>query len=192
MTRSDLGDEELARAAKAGNVDAFGVLVRRFQGRIYGLMLKVTRSPVVAEDLAQEAFLRAFRGLRTYDANATFAPWMYRIGVNLASDWASDARRSPEREWDVAAESAPDGVAGPEERAVAREAEQAIHRQILELPRDQQRAVLLRHMMGLSYAEVAEATGQPLGTVKTNLFRARARLKVLFDNLEDATCVARK
>lgn len=192
MTRKDLSDEELARAAKAGDAEAFGVLVMRHQGRVYGFMLKVTRSPATAEDLAQEAFLRAFRGLRTYDGDACFAPWLYRIGLNLVSDWATDARRSPVRGWEAAADAAEDLAAGPQERASTLEVEAAVHRRILELPRDEQRAVLLRHVMGLSYAEVAEATGQPLGTVKTNLFRARARLKAFFDSLEEEPCIAKR
>jgi RNA polymerase sigma-70 factor (ECF subfamily) len=192
MTRKDLDDEELARAAKAGDVAAFGILVERHQRRVYGFMLRVTRRPATAEDLAQEAFLKAWRGLRTYDPDARFAPWLNRIGVNLVSDWASDARRSPIREWDGAADAARDEADGPEERAGTREAEAAVHRQILELPGDERQVVLLRHVMGLSYAEVADATGQPLGTVKTNLFRARARLKAFFDHLSEEPCVARK
>jgi len=192
MTRNDAGDEELARAAKAGDTDAFAVLVRRHQGRIYGFLLKSTRSRTAAEDLAQEAFLRAFRGLRTYDPDASFAPWLRRIAVNLAIDWASDARRWRAQEWDEAAEAARDEAPGPEERAGAREVEAAIHRQILQLPFEEKRAVMLRHVMGLSYSEVADVTGQPLGTVKTNLFRARGRLKSFFDDLAGDPCIAKR
>ena len=192
MTRGDLSDQDLARAARDGDTDAFGVLVERHQVRVYGFLLKVTRNRTTAEDLAQETFLRAWRGLRTFDVDARFAPWLCRIGVNLVSDWASDARRSPVGEWMDAADRARDERPGPEERATSRQMEAAVQRRILDLPEDMRQAVLLRHVMGLSYAEVADATGQPLGTVKTNLFRARQRLKQFLDEMMGEPCIAKR
>lgn len=184
-------DEELAQAAQQGDTDAFALLVERHQRRVFGFLVRVTRDPSRAEDLAQETFLRAWRGLRTFDATARLSPWLYRIAMNLASDAHAVERRQAQA-CGSAVEDARDPAAGPEEVAGARQVAEAVRAQIDELPPEMRRAVMLRHMMGLSYSEMADVTGLPMGTVKTQLFRARARLKSFFDSLARSPCTAGK
>lgn len=192
MTRKELGDEELAAIAKGGDVSAFGDLVRRYQDRVFGFMLRSVRDPVVAEDLAQDVFLKAFRGLGTFRTSAKFAPWLYRIGTNRVSDWLAleGRRRFPGVRTDV--DDVRDTAPGTLRTVEARQSVEAVRDRIRFLPPDMQKAVLLRHMMGLSYADIAEVTGWPPGTVRTNLFRARARLKSFFDELTGKTCDVKK
>lgn len=192
MTRKGLGDEELVAIAKGGDVAAFGDLVRRYQDRVFGFMLRAVRDPEVAEDLAQDVFLRAFRGLGTFRPSGRFAPWLYGIGTNRLRDWlaAEGRKRFPGARSDV--DHVPDLAPGPLRTVEARQRVEAVRDRIRYLPPDMQKAVLLRHMMGLSYAEIGDVTGWPPGTVRTNLFRARARLKTFFDELTGKTCDVKK
>jgi len=174
-------DEDLVRESLRGDAEAFGVLVDRHQGRVYGLMMRATRRPELAEELAQDAFLRAWKGLPGFDSGARFAPWLYRIAMNVARSWWVESRREGAQDGATAPEDLPDATPGPSERLALRQAVEIVRSGLDRLSRDQREAVVLRHWMGLSYGEVALVTGQPLGTVKTNLFRARASLKEIFD-----------
>lgn len=192
MTFRDRTDEDLVKSARDGDDRAFGELVRRHQDKLFGFMMRITRDEATSEDLAQSAFLRAYRGLDSFIPSARFSPWLYRIGFNVAMDWDKDERRRRARSSEEEVESAPDPAPALDDRAVVQQEADAVRRRVFDLPADMQQAVILRHMMGLSYGEMATVTGWPLATVKTNLFRARARLKAFYEELTREPCTAKK
>jgi RNA polymerase sigma-70 factor (ECF subfamily) len=179
-----LSDPELVRATLAGSQEAFRELVARFERPVFGLIVRMVGDAETAEDLAQEVFVKAYRALATYDPARKLASWLFKIAHNATID---HLRRSvPEsvplegddegRDLlatlsDAAAESP---AAAAERRAMAR----ALERAIRGLRPDYREAVVLRYVEGQSYEEIAEALAQPLGTVKTNLHRARKQMAV--------------
>ena len=174
MTRTD--QEAVARCL-AGDAEAFSTLVERYGGRVYNIALRITNDGDAANDCAQEAFIRAFRALHQYDPNLPFGPWLYRITTNASLNYVQrwHAHETPVEDFPDPAE--PD-AAGPESSALRREELDEVLAAMAELPAHYRAALTLRHMQQLSYQEVADALGIPLGTVKTHLHRARAALKV--------------
>ncbi|MCL4836657.1 MAG: sigma-70 family RNA polymerase sigma factor [Thermoanaerobaculia bacterium] len=176
-------DEALALLACGGSTEAFAELVRRFERPVFGLVVRLVRDPALAEDLAQEVFLRAWRALPTFDPERRFASWLLRIAHNGAID-ALRRRRAAfllpleppgdeeGREREIADPSAVD----PEARAVGRDLARALERALARLRPEYRSALLLRFQRQLAYEEIAEVLGLPLGTVKTFLHRGRAEL----------------
>jgi len=144
---------------------------------VYNIALRITNDGDAANDCAQEAFIRAFRALHQYDPNLPFGPWLYRITTNASLNYVQrwHAHETPVEDFPDPAE--PD-AAGPESSALRREELDEVLAAMAELPAHYRAALTLRHMQQLSYQEVADALGIPLGTVKTHLHRARAALKV--------------
>lgn len=179
-------DAKLVALVLAGDQSAFAELVDRYHGEVYYLALRQLRQREDAEDLAQEAFLRAYRALAQYDPTRPFGAWLYAITARLCIDAHRRRRVRPvsltrpeegtaaeEREWEI-----PDKTEGPEAQAERRD--EAIRLSVLvdRLPPDYRLAILLRHSQDLSYEEIAAATGVPLGTVKARIHRARNQLRV--------------
>lgn len=152
-----------------GDAEAFAELVRRYQDRLYRLAMRMTGDAAAAEDLTQEAFLRAYRALPRFREGAAFAPWLYRIATNLCLNHRQRRRPLPNAEegWS----------ASTEEVVERREIQAAVQRALLRLPRHYRVVVVLRHLHDLSYQEIATALELPLGTIKTHLFRARSWLQ---------------
>lgn len=183
---TSLTDAELVARALAGSQDACRGLVLRFERPVYALILRMVGDPSTAEDLAQEAFVKAFRNLASYDRERKLASWLFKIAHNTTLDHlrrgglatvALDASGEDEGGSlaDVLADSSTEGPAAAAERhGLAR----ALERAIAGLRPEYREAVVLRYVEGLSYDEIAEATGLPLGTVKTFLHRARKALAV--------------
>jgi RNA polymerase sigma-70 factor (ECF subfamily) len=177
-------DAELAASALRGSQDAFRELVKRFERPVYTLVLRMVQDPGTAEDLAQEVFVKAFRRLSTFDPQWKFSSWLFKIAHNTTIDHLR--RGAPETvplETDaddergslaavLADETSEDPGAAAERRDLGRSLEKAIAR----LRPDYRQAVLMFYVHGASYQEICEVTGQPLGTVKTNLHRARKEL----------------
>jgi RNA polymerase sigma factor (sigma-70 family) len=163
---------------------AFPTLVTHHQDLVYGIARRSVRERADAEDLAQEAFLRAFRALRTYEPSRIQAlhlrGWLARITLNLARNRARD--RSPETA-DVTAirEPADDRAPSPERVAQGRESAAMWRRLLDDLPPAYRRAVELRHVDGLAYPELAEALGKPLGTVKSDVHRGIRLLRRAYE-----------
>jgi RNA polymerase sigma-70 factor (ECF subfamily) len=169
-------DQEAVRRCLAGDAEAFSTLVERYGGRVYNIALRITNDSDAAADCAQEAFIRAYRALHQYDPSLPFGPWLYRIATNASLNHVQrwHAHETPVEEFPDSAE--PDS-AGPESSALRREALDEVVAALAELPANYRAALTLRHFQQLSYQEVADALGIPLGTVKTHLHRARAALK---------------
>ncbi len=185
-------DAELVASAVRGSQDAFRELVRRFERPVYSLVLRMIQDPATAEDLAQEVFVKAFRALGSYDPRWKFSSWLFKIAHNTTIDHLRrgapetvplEAGEDEEGRGGLVAvladESAEDPGAAAERHDLARSLESAIRR----LRPDYRMAVLMFYVHGASYQEICEATGQPLGTVKTNLHRARKELAQVMTGL---------
>ncbi|MFQ5882280.1 MAG: sigma-70 family RNA polymerase sigma factor [Candidatus Methylomirabilales bacterium] len=168
-------DHQLVERSRAGDVAAFEELVRRHQGRAYAIAYRLLGNREDAQEVAQEAFARAYFRLAEFRATAQFRTWLYRILVNLATDLLR--KRKPE---------VPDGEAAlyslstrenPGENLERQELRQSIQLAIQALPADLRTIILLREMEGLSYEEIARVIRRPVGTVMSRLFHARRRLQ---------------
>jgi RNA polymerase sigma factor (sigma-70 family) len=182
VVSSALSDEALLSGLAAGDADAATAFTRRFQARVYGLVLTIVRDRGTAEDVAQETFVRAWRYAQTYDPRrGRVATWLLTIARNLAIDVVRVKRAEP-LDPDVVVRRLQEGIAEtpvdeqfpPDERDRVREA-------ISELPHDQRRALVLAAYLGRSAREIGELEGVPLGTAKT---RIRAAMLKLRDSLE--------
>jgi RNA polymerase sigma-70 factor (ECF subfamily) len=170
-------DRPLVARAAAGDRDAFTELVKRHQSRVYNLAitLGVTRND--AEDVAQDVFIRVYRGLGRFRGDALFRTWLYQVTINavrshLAAAGARTLGAPTRDDEDAPAEPAVDD---PFARRLADR--QVIDRALAALPDEWREAVTLRDVEGLSYREIAELTGTPLGTVESRIFRARQQLR---------------
>jgi RNA polymerase sigma factor (sigma-70 family) len=167
-------DETLLAAMAAGDADAAAVFVRRFQARVYGLALTMLRDPDLAEDVAQDTFLRAWRHAGTYDARrGRVATWLLTIARNAALDRARLRSVTPVDPNVIVAEL---DRAQPEEGVAASE-RAGVRSAVAALPADQRRALVLAMYAGRSAREIAELDGVPLGTVKTRIRAAMTRLR---------------
>jgi len=160
----------------AGDADAYAALVERYGGRVYNIALRITGDADAAADCAQDAFIRAYRALHRYDPALPFGPWIYRIVTNASLNHVQRWRAGHAMVEDMPEAAEPED-AGPEALAVGREEVAEVLAALAELSPAYRAALTLRHLQQLSYQEVADALGIPLGTVKTHLHRARAALK---------------
>ena len=164
----------LARA-RQGDLAAFETVVRRYQRRVYGVALRIVRAHDVADDVAQEAFVRAWRSLDRFELGRPFGPWICRIAANLAVNHVRSPRAREEGLPEGYAETrSPDP--GPLGRVLDGEARQVLDRAVSELSREQRAVFVLRTVEEMSYEEIAGALGISPGTVMSRLFRARERL----------------
>jgi RNA polymerase sigma-70 factor (ECF subfamily) len=176
-------DEALAVEAKRGSEEAFRELVERFHRPVYALIVRIVRQPELAEDVSQETFLKAWKALARFDPGRRFSSWIFKIAHNTALDelrrggvetvsldapFAADDE-PPELPADLAAEN-------PLLRTLARESGRLLERAIARLRPAYRGILLLRFAQEMSYDEIAEVLGLPLGTVKIHIFRARAEL----------------
>lgn len=174
-------DEHLLRASQEGDLDAFNLLVLRHQGAVFNVCLRLLRDVAAAEDATQDAFVRAWTGAHSFRGGSVRA-WLFKIATNRAYDLLRVRARRPAAVLEADARDLepvwPSQVAElPEERALRDELGIRLERALAALPEDQRTVVLLADVQGCSYDEVAAATGSALGTVKSRLSRARARLR---------------
>jgi len=166
-------EEELLARCVRGDSEAYGAVVLRYQRLVTGVAYRVCGDATLAEDVAQETFIRVWRKLSTYRPGGNFRAWICRIATNLTID--ALRRRKPVADIDqVVVESKADG---PEATALKSERAAAVRRAILKLPVHSRTALVLREYEGLSYREIADALDIPLGTVKSRLSDARRRLQ---------------
>ena len=180
-----LSDAEIMLRVKAGDGSAFDHLVEKFRRPLVGFMYRLSRNPSVAEDLAQEVFLRVYRSRRTYKAEARFTTWLYRIATNLAVNHARDTRveRTQSSSLDKleAETGAPVDVADnaptAEERLLRGERMAAIRSHVEALPERQRMAVVLHKYQGMDYREIAQVLELSESATKSLLFRAYETLR---------------
>jgi RNA polymerase sigma-70 factor (ECF subfamily) len=190
MTGSD-DDQPLVEAARAGQAEAFGELVKRHQGRLYPTLLRLTGSAEDAQDLLQESFLRAYQKLGRFQGESSFYTWLYRLSVNLALSHRR-RRRGPARLSELGTEGGA-GVDPPDnpERsdptlpADRAERDEAIQAALDALAPDHRAVVVLKEFDGLRYEEIAATLGVPIGTVRSRLHRARRELRERLSGIVD-------
>jgi RNA polymerase sigma-70 factor (ECF subfamily) len=169
---------EAVRSVRRGNRGAFGLLVARYQRRLFGLTLMVVRDPSAAEELAQDAFVRAFTRLDRYDEQRPFYPWLATIAVRLSQNWLRLHARTAGRAGSALDPNLDEAVSvDPLAELVADERSRHLWRLVARLPSGQRTAVVLHYRQDMKVADVARALGVTSGTVKTLLFRARRRLR---------------
>ncbi len=177
-------DDALVHAVRSGEVTAFNVLVERYQRTVYTVALRLLRDRFLAEDITQEAFLRAYTALDSY-RGGSFRAWLLRIAHNRALDTLRSLQRRPASPLELAGTDAHAEWSGvpapvsPVEHAARIELRRRIEAALATLPEDQRAAVILFDIEGLSYEEIATVTGVSLGTVKSRLSRGRARLRAM-------------
>ncbi len=190
-------DQALVERVQAGDQQAFGLLVAKYQRKLMRLVMRLVRDQAEAEDVTQEAFVKAYRALPDFRGESAFYTWLYRIGVNAAKNWLVANRRRAPTTTSIDNEEA-EGYDGgellhdtdtPERLMMSRQIADAVNVAMARLPDDLRTAITLREIDGLSYEEIANAMNCPIGTVRSRIFRARdsiaAELKPLLDTAPD-------
>ena len=173
-------DEDLVLRVQQGDKSAFDLLVIKYQHKIIQLVNRYVKDPSEAQDVAQEAFIKAYRALGNFRGDSAFYTWLYRIAINTAKNYlVSRSRRSSDYQVDIqdaeALENAPQlqGMETPERLLLNQEIVDTIKTAIDKLPEEMRVAIMLREFEGMSYEEIAEAMDCPVGTVRSRIFRAR-------------------
>jgi RNA polymerase sigma-70 factor (ECF subfamily) len=173
-------DKELVRRVKKGDKQAFDLLFSRYQHKIINLVGRYLRDPEDIQDVAQEAFIKAFRALPGFRGESAFYTWLYRIAINTAKNHiVARGRRPPGSDLDVEDAEFMDGSEAlresesPDALLARDELSAAINAAIADLPEDLRSAVTLREFDGLSYEQIAQIMECPVGTVRSRIFRAR-------------------
>lgn len=177
-------DHELVARVQRGDSKAFDLLVRKYQHRIVALIGRYVADWSECQDVAQEAFLRAYRALGSFRGDAQFYTWLHRIAVNTAKNHlVANGRRPPTDDIDVAdAEQYDSGIRlrdndTPERELMRQQMEQTVMRAVEALPEELRTAITLREVEGLSYEEIAARMECPIGTVRSRIFRAREAIE---------------
>jgi RNA polymerase sigma-70 factor (ECF subfamily) len=165
----------LIARARQGDLSAFEEIVRRHQRRVYGVALRIVRSHDVADDVTQEAFVRAWQALSRFELGRPFGPWVRKIAANLAVNHVRSPRAREEGLPEGPSEQGATGP-GPLDLVLDEEARRVLDRAVAELPAEQRAVFVLRAVEEMSYDEIARALGLSPGTVMSRLFRARRRL----------------
>lgn len=180
-------DERLLIArAKRGDTAAFEALVNHHAQLVYNLALRTLQNQQEAEDVAQEAFVRAWRGLPRFREQARFQTWLYRIVTNLCYNRLPRLRRELEALPQDEVDSLPDTQQGVETAVISHQQQQQLQQAIDHLPESYRMLITLRHLQQMSYDEIAAVMDMPLGTVKTGIFRARRQLRQMINDYERA------
>jgi len=184
---------QLVARAKEGDREAFDGLVELYAARMYNLALRITGSIEDAEDCVQEAFVKAFSGIRAFRGEAAFSTWLYRVAINVSVECARKRARRPAAASELIPDSGGEGLAAdleqvarggpevssstPEEALIARQRREVVLKAIDGLPQHQRVVLVLCDFQGLSYDEIARVTKTRVGTVKSRLNRARLMLR---------------
>jgi RNA polymerase sigma-70 factor (ECF subfamily) len=196
MSERDI-DQAIVERVQRGDKRAFDLLVTKYQRKIFRLLSRLIRDPGEIEDVAQEAFIKAYRALPNFRGESAFYTWLYRIAINTAKNHlVAQGRRAPtSTETEVEdAENFDDAdglrdVNTPDAVMMSRQVGDAVNRAIDRLPEDLRTAIVLRELEGLSYEEIAESMNCPIGTVRSRIFRAREaianELRPLLDTSKD-------
>ncbi|GMR03642.1 MAG: RNA polymerase sigma factor RpoE [Gammaproteobacteria bacterium] len=173
-------DQKLVVRVQKGDKTAFDLLVRKYQHKVSNLVARYVRDRGEVEDVAQEAFIKAYRAIGGFRGDSAFYTWLYRITVNTAKNYLdSQGRRPPSSDVELnGAELIESGEAlrdqaTPEHSILTKEIAATVHRVIEALPVDLRAAITLREIEGLSYEEIAQVMDCPIGTVRSRIFRAR-------------------
>ncbi len=190
---ADASDLSLVRRVQRGDKGAFDALVLKYQHKLVKLVMRYVRNPAEAEDIAQEAFIKAYRALPQFRGDSAFYTWLYRIAINTAKNAVVSRDRNPV-EYDLDRSNTDESYdmqgrmkdsETPEGLVLTDEIRSTVNAAIDALPDDLRTAIVLRELEGLSYEEIAAAMACPVGTVRSRIFRAREaidqRLREVFE-----------
>jgi RNA polymerase sigma-70 factor (ECF subfamily) len=186
-------ERRLVERARRGDLDAFDEIVRAYERQVYNLAYRMTGNYDDANDISSEAFVRVFNAIGRFRGDSAFSTWLYRIVTNAFLDERKRRRAHPtvslEDEFDVEGSAlyrqVEDTAPGPADRAEEGEARRALHLAIQQLPDFQREIVTMYHVLDMSYEEICEITGTPIGTVKSRLNRARLALRDILAGQSD-------
>lgn len=190
-------DQILVERVQQGDKQAFGLLVTKYQRKLMRLVSRLVRDPAEAEDVVQEAFIKAYRALPGFRGESAFYTWLYRIGLNAAKNYLATRSRRPPTTTEFDSEEAETFDEAdllrdqntPERILLSKEIGATVNAAIEALPDDLRNAIVLREIEGLSYDEIASVMDCPIGTVRSRIFRAREaiseKLKPLLDTAPD-------
>jgi len=190
-------DWQLVERVQRGDKRAFDLLVSKYQRKLFRLLSRLIRDQAEIEDVAQEAFIKAYRALPNFRGESAFYTWLYRIAINTAKNYlVAQGRRAPtQTEADIEdAENFEDGDSlrtedTPERMLLSKQVAEAVNRAIERLPAELRTAIVLRELEGLSYDEIAASMNCPIGTVRSRIFRAREavaeELRPILDTSKD-------
>lgn len=174
-------DAQLVAKVQQGDKRAFDLLVLKYQRKIMRLLSRMVRDPSEVEDVAQEAFIKAYRALPQFRGESAFYTWLYRIAINTARNWQVANARRPSTPNAIETE---DGetfsqidnltdISTPESMMASRQIVDTVNSAINTLPEDLRTAIVLREIEGMSYEDIAQTMGCPIGTVRSRIYRAR-------------------
>ena len=173
-------DQQLIERIQRGDKNAFNLLVRKYQHKVISLVSRYVNNPGDIPDVAQEAFIKAYRAIPDFRGESAFYTWLYRIAVNTAKNYiVAQGRRPPDMDVDSQDAETYEGaeslheVANPENLMLSDEIRAEVAATLAGLPEDLRTAITLREIEGLSYEEIAEVMECPVGTVRSRIFRAR-------------------
>lgn len=173
-------DQQLIERIQRGDKNAFNLLVRKYQHKVVSLVSRYVNNPGDIPDVAQEAFIKAYRAIPDFRGESAFYTWLYRIAVNTAKNYiVAQGRRPPDMDVDRQDAETYEGaeslheVANPENLMLSDEIRAEVAATLAGLPEDLRTAITLREIEGLSYEEIAEVMECPVGTVRSRIFRAR-------------------
>jgi len=174
-------DQQLVERAQQGDKKAFELLVLKYQRKLERLLSRIIRDPFEIEDVAQEAFIKAYRALPNFRGDSAFYTWLYRIGINTAKNYLiGQGRKAPTTTaFDSDDAESFEDAAGlrdyntPEAQLMSKQIAETVNQTIDKLPEELRTAIMLREIDGLSYEEIAQIMDCPIGTVRSRIFRAR-------------------
>ncbi|MGK0440370.1 MAG: RNA polymerase sigma-70 factor (ECF subfamily) [Pseudohongiellaceae bacterium] len=180
MSSAQQADQQLVKRVQQGDKRAFDLLVMKYQHKIFGLISRYIRDHSEIQDVAQEAFIKAYRALPNFRGDSAFYTWLYRIAINTAKNHlVSRGRRPPSADIDVEdaeyfeGDSPLKDIENPENALFGTELKAVLDRALEALPGDLRAALTLRELEDLSYEDIADVMGCPVGTVRSRIFRAR-------------------
>jgi RNA polymerase sigma-70 factor (ECF subfamily) len=181
LANVNLIDQQLVNLSQSGDLKAFGLLVEKYQNRLYRLILRIIKNQSVVEDLVQESLIKAYRSIASFRGDSAFYTWLYKIGLNTARNYLHEKKRGLQIDSSVEVEDAENFNSAldvyhaetPETEFISKQIAQSVNDSISALPAELQMAITLREIEGLSYEQISEIMHCPIGTVRSRIFRAR-------------------
>lgn len=181
IANANLIDQQLISLSQSGDPNAFGLLVEKYQNRLYRLILRIIKNQSVVEDLVQESLIKAYRSIASFRGDSAFYTWLYKIGLNTARNYLYDKKHKLQVDSSIAIEDAENFSTAidihhaetPETELINKQIAKTVNNAIAALPTELQTAITLREIEGLSYEQISNIMDCPIGTTRSRIFRAR-------------------